>query len=63
MKRPETKGWYWVKIPKLGKMIVLVMKNEFGSLSAYQVYSYGITLLSNTKGWRWLGRAVLEKEK
>lgn len=58
MKRPETKGWYWVKIPGRDREVVRVLRNNFGGrLAIRMVYSYGRELLSETKGWRWLGRA------
>ena len=66
MKRPDNPGWYWVQIPGYGReIVVLHVTDSRGIVFAYRIgsdipYVVRSPKYSDTKGWRWLGRAVME---
>lgn len=63
MKRPDKSGWYWVQIPGCGREIVNVLTDGPTCWVADRMFEVGYYEIIETRGWRWLGRAIIEKGK
>lgn len=62
MKRPSESGWYWAQIPGRSREIVNVETDGTTYWTVDAMFEVGTYEVFETKGWRWLGRAVMEKD-